>query len=99
VAQFCEVGESNRDVDAGESLVGRPGVIAPFGLYRGLGPALAVGIGVMLAASLTLTPALLTAMWLASSPTANPCCAGAAHCSRSRRTSGLSAAVTSARSQ
>lgn len=34
-------------------------LIAPFGLYRGLGPALAVGIVVMLAASLTLTPALL----------------------------------------
>jgi putative drug exporter of the RND superfamily len=34
-------------------------LLAPFGIYRGLGPALAIGIGVMLAASLTLTPALL----------------------------------------
>src|SRR5205807_9412644 len=34
-------------------------LLAPFGLYRGLGPALAIGIGVMLVASLTLTPALL----------------------------------------
>jgi RND superfamily putative drug exporter len=34
-------------------------LLAPFGLYRGLGPALAIGIVVMLAASLTLTPALL----------------------------------------
>jgi RND superfamily putative drug exporter len=34
-------------------------LLAPFGIYRGIGPALAIGIGVMLAASLTLTPALL----------------------------------------
>jgi RND superfamily putative drug exporter len=34
-------------------------LLAPFGIYRGLGPALAIGIGVMLAAALTLTPALL----------------------------------------
>jgi RND superfamily putative drug exporter len=34
-------------------------LLAPFGIYRGLGPALAIGVGVMLAASLTLTPALL----------------------------------------
>src|SRR5207253_7820422 len=34
-------------------------LIAPFGLFRGLGPALAIGIGVTLVASLTLTPALL----------------------------------------
>jgi RND superfamily putative drug exporter len=34
-------------------------LLAPFGIYRGLGPALAIGIGVLLAASLTLTPALL----------------------------------------
>jgi RND superfamily putative drug exporter len=34
-------------------------LLAPFGVYRGLGPALAVGIGVMLLAGLTLTPALL----------------------------------------
>jgi putative drug exporter of the RND superfamily len=34
-------------------------LLAPFGIYRGLGPALALGIAVLLAASLTLTPALL----------------------------------------
>jgi putative drug exporter of the RND superfamily len=34
-------------------------LLAPFGIYRGIGPALAVGIGIMLTASLTLTPALL----------------------------------------
>jgi RND superfamily putative drug exporter len=34
-------------------------LLAPFGIYRGLGPALAIGIVVMLAAALTLTPALL----------------------------------------
>src|SRR5207302_1411041 len=34
-------------------------LLAPFGVYRGIGPALAIGIGVLLAASLTLTPALL----------------------------------------
>jgi putative drug exporter of the RND superfamily len=34
-------------------------LLASFGIYRDLGPALAIGIGVMLAASLTLTPALL----------------------------------------
>ena len=34
-------------------------LLAPFGIYRGIGPALAIGVGVMLAASLTLTPALL----------------------------------------
>jgi RND superfamily putative drug exporter len=34
-------------------------LVAPFGVYRGLGPALAIGIGVMLLAGLTLTPALL----------------------------------------
>jgi RND superfamily putative drug exporter len=34
-------------------------LLAPFGVYRGLGPALAIGIGVMLLAGLTLTPALL----------------------------------------
>ncbi|HMA37765.1 MAG TPA: MMPL family transporter [Chloroflexia bacterium] len=34
-------------------------LLAPFGLYQGLGPALAIGIAVLLAASLTLTPALL----------------------------------------
>jgi putative drug exporter of the RND superfamily len=34
-------------------------LLASFGIYRDLGPALAIGVGVMLAASLTLTPALL----------------------------------------
>jgi RND superfamily putative drug exporter len=34
-------------------------LLAPFGIYRGIGPALAIGIGVMLLAGLTLTPALL----------------------------------------
>jgi putative drug exporter of the RND superfamily len=34
-------------------------LLASFGVYQGLGPALAIGIGVLLAASLTLTPALL----------------------------------------
>ena len=34
-------------------------LLAPFGVYRGLGPALAIGIAVMLLAGLTLTPALL----------------------------------------
>jgi putative drug exporter of the RND superfamily len=35
-------------------------VIASFSLYRGLGPSLAVGVAVMLAAALTLLPALLS---------------------------------------
>jgi RND superfamily putative drug exporter len=34
-------------------------LLAPFGIYRGIGPALAIGIGIMLTAALTLTPALL----------------------------------------
>ena len=34
-------------------------VIAQFGFYQGLGPALAIGIGLMLLAGLTLLPALL----------------------------------------
>jgi RND superfamily putative drug exporter len=34
-------------------------VISSFGIYRGLGPSLAIGILLMLVASLTLTPALL----------------------------------------
>jgi RND superfamily putative drug exporter len=33
--------------------------LASFGLYRGLGPALAIGLAVMLAAALTLVPALV----------------------------------------
>ncbi len=35
-------------------------LLAPFGIYKGLGPSLALGIVVMLAASLTLTLALLS---------------------------------------
>jgi putative drug exporter of the RND superfamily len=51
-------------------------LLASFGIYRDLGPALAIGIGVMLAASLTLTPALLAivgraAFW-PSHPAASP---------------------------
>jgi putative drug exporter of the RND superfamily len=51
-------------------------LLASFGIYRDLGPALAIGIGVMLAASLTLTPALLAiagraAFW-PSHPAAGP---------------------------
>jgi RND superfamily putative drug exporter len=34
-------------------------IIAQFGIYQGLGPALAIGIGLMLLAGLTLLPALL----------------------------------------
>lgn len=34
-------------------------LLAPFAIYRGLGPALAIGIAVMLSAALTLTPTLL----------------------------------------
>jgi RND superfamily putative drug exporter len=34
-------------------------LLAPLGIFRGLGPALAIGIGVMMLATLTLTPALL----------------------------------------
>jgi len=35
-------------------------LLASFGFYKGLGPALAIGIGVLLVAGLTLLPALLT---------------------------------------
>ncbi len=35
-------------------------LLASFGFYKGLGPALAIGIGVLLLAGLTLLPALLT---------------------------------------
>ena len=34
-------------------------VLASFGIYKGLGPALAIGLGIMLLSSLTLLPALL----------------------------------------
>ncbi len=37
-------------------------LLASFGLYRGLGPGLAIGIGVVLIANLTLLPALLALM-------------------------------------
>jgi RND superfamily putative drug exporter len=52
-------------------------LLAPFGVYRGLGPALAIGIGVMLLAGLTLTPALLAiagraAFWPAVPQTGPP---------------------------
>jgi len=51
-------------------------LLASFGIYRDLGPALAIGVVVMLAASLTLTPALLAitgraAFW-PSHPAAGP---------------------------
>ncbi len=35
-------------------------LLASFGFYKGLGPALAIGIGILLVAGLTLLPALLT---------------------------------------
>ena len=34
-------------------------LLATFGLYKGLGPALAIGVGLLLLAGLTLLPALL----------------------------------------
>jgi len=37
-------------------------VLASFGVYKGLGPALAIGLGVMLLAALTFLPALLTVL-------------------------------------
>jgi putative drug exporter of the RND superfamily len=40
-------------------------LLASFGLYRGIGPALAIGIGVVLLAALTLLPALLAIFGLA----------------------------------
>lgn len=56
---LCKVGESitfsGFTVMAALAAV----VVSAFGLYQGLGPALAVGIGVALAANLTLLPALL----------------------------------------
>jgi putative drug exporter of the RND superfamily len=57
---LCKVGESitfsGFTVMAALAAV----VVSAFGLYQGLGPALAVGIAVALAANLTLLPALLT---------------------------------------
>jgi RND superfamily putative drug exporter len=56
-------------------------LLSGFGVYRGLGPAMAIGVGVMLLASLTLTPALFTiagsgAFWPRPSHPAGPHTAG-----------------------
>jgi putative drug exporter of the RND superfamily len=55
----CKVGESI--TFSGLTVVGALATVAvaTFGFYRGLGPAIAIGIGVALAANLTLLPALL----------------------------------------
>jgi putative drug exporter of the RND superfamily len=55
----CKVGESI--AFSGLTVIGALATVAvaTFGLYRGLGPALAIGIAVALAANLTLLPALL----------------------------------------
>jgi RND superfamily putative drug exporter len=55
----CKVGESI--TFSGLTVMGALATVAvaTFGLYRGLGPALAIGIAVALAANLTLLPALL----------------------------------------
>jgi RND superfamily putative drug exporter len=59
---LCKVGESitfsGLTVMAALATV----VVASFGLYQGLGPALAIGIGVALLANLTLLPALLAVL-------------------------------------
>jgi RND superfamily putative drug exporter len=59
---LCKVGESitfsGLTVMAALATV----VIASFGFYQGLGPALAIGIGVALLANLTLLPALLAVL-------------------------------------
>ena len=47
-------------------------VVATFGLYQGLGPALAIGIAVALAANLTLLPALLAVFGRACSGRGSP---------------------------
>ena len=56
-------------------------LLASFVLYRGLGPSLAIGVGVMLAAALTLLPALLAifgrAVFWPSHPTAGQQTTGA----------------------
>ncbi len=56
----CKVGESI--TFSGLTVIGALAtvVVATFGFYRGLGPALAIGIAVALAANLTLLPALLS---------------------------------------
>ncbi len=59
---LCKVGESI--TFSGLTVIGALATVAvaTFGLYRGLGPALAIGIAVALAANLTLLPALLAVM-------------------------------------
>ncbi len=58
----CKVGESI--TFSGLTVIGALAtvVIATFGLYQGLGPALAIGIAVALLANLTLLPALLAVL-------------------------------------
>ncbi len=59
---LCKVGESI--TFSGLTVIGALAtvVVATFGLYQGLGPALAIGIGVALLANLTLLPALLAVL-------------------------------------
>ena len=59
---LCKVGESI--TFSGLTVVGALAtvVVATFGLYQGLGPALAIGIAVALLANLTLLPALLAVL-------------------------------------
>ena len=59
---LCKVGESI--TFSGLTVIGAliTVVIATFGLYQGLGPALAIGIAVALLANLTLLPALLAVL-------------------------------------
>ncbi len=59
---LCKVGESI--TFSGFTVIGALAtvVVASFGLYTGLGPALAIGIAVALAANLTLLPALLAVL-------------------------------------
>jgi putative drug exporter of the RND superfamily len=59
---LCKVGESI--TFSGLTVIGALAtvVVASFGLYQGLGPALAIGIAVALLANLTLLPALLAVL-------------------------------------
>ena len=59
---LCKVGESI--TFSGLTVIGALAtvVVATFGLYQGLGPALAIGIAVALVANLTLLPALLAVL-------------------------------------
>jgi RND superfamily putative drug exporter len=59
---LCKVGESI--TFSGLTVIGALAtvVVATFGLYQGLGPALAIGIAVALLANLTLLPALLAVL-------------------------------------